>query len=222
MPRIGVTYDQVAAAAEAIAAAGENTTINRVREKLGTGSPNTIHKHLSAWLQTRPAPRKPADLPETIQAAILREIEKQATEAKGEAESRLAQAQERADELARAGEQLETEVADLTEALAAMRAERDIAHMNLEGLAEEVATLKAAETREREAAEAARIQAAETRLRTEGQVEALQEARTEIARLRESLETERTARETSAREAAELRGELKALRAPKRTKATIE
>ena len=50
MARQGITFEQVAAVADALAGEGQQPTIRAVREKLGdTGSPNTIHKHLTAW-----------------------------------------------------------------------------------------------------------------------------------------------------------------------------
>ena len=46
MARIGITFEQVSAAADALRGEGMNPTIKAVRERLGTGSPNTIHEHL--------------------------------------------------------------------------------------------------------------------------------------------------------------------------------
>lgn len=48
MPR-GITQDQVNDAADAILSTGENPTVEKVRGKLGTGSPNTITRMLDAW-----------------------------------------------------------------------------------------------------------------------------------------------------------------------------
>ncbi|WP_243048730.1 DNA-binding protein [Dyella sp. RRB7] len=45
----GITQEQVNAAADAILAAGENPTVEKVRAELGTGSPNTITRMLDAW-----------------------------------------------------------------------------------------------------------------------------------------------------------------------------
>lgn len=61
MARKGVTYEQVVEAAKAIEAEGENPTIQRVLQRLGTGSPNTIHRHLRSWKE-QSAPQKPAAL----------------------------------------------------------------------------------------------------------------------------------------------------------------
>ena len=45
----GITQDQVNQAADAILAAGENPTVEKVRTELGTGSPNTITRMLDTW-----------------------------------------------------------------------------------------------------------------------------------------------------------------------------
>ena len=76
MARPGITYDEVIAAIDAILAAGEEPTIQRIREHLGTGSPNTIHRHLIAWRQSRPVEQRRApELPAELQAALVKEIE---------------------------------------------------------------------------------------------------------------------------------------------------
>lgn len=51
MPK-GVTQDQVNAAIDALVAAGERPTIERVRAALGTGSPNTVARMLDVWWTT--------------------------------------------------------------------------------------------------------------------------------------------------------------------------
>ncbi|SEI89528.1 DNA-binding protein [Frateuria terrea] len=51
MPK-GITQDQVNAAADALVAAGEKPTVERVRQYLGTGSPNTVTRMLEAWRGT--------------------------------------------------------------------------------------------------------------------------------------------------------------------------
>lgn len=49
MARTGVTEEQVSQAADQLLCAGERPTIERVRALLGTGSPNTLIRHLDAW-----------------------------------------------------------------------------------------------------------------------------------------------------------------------------
>ena len=45
----GITQEQVNAAADALVAAGEKPTVEKVRAALGTGSPNTVTRMLDAW-----------------------------------------------------------------------------------------------------------------------------------------------------------------------------
>jgi len=47
--RTGITQEQVNAAADALIAAGENPTVEKIRTALGTGSPNTITRMLDLW-----------------------------------------------------------------------------------------------------------------------------------------------------------------------------
>jgi ssDNA-binding Zn-finger/Zn-ribbon topoisomerase 1 len=54
MARDGITFEQVTAAADALVGCGQQPTIRGIREALGTGSPNTVHKHLAAWREARP------------------------------------------------------------------------------------------------------------------------------------------------------------------------
>ncbi len=49
MARSGVTEAQVSKVADELLLTGERPTIERVRAVLGTGSPNTLIKHLDAW-----------------------------------------------------------------------------------------------------------------------------------------------------------------------------
>jgi chromosome segregation ATPase len=126
MARQGITFEQVAAAADALVGAGQQPTIRAVRERLSTGSPNTIHKHLTAWRQARTVAAAAApELPKALTAAIAAEIERAAARARAEIEAQLAQAQGEAAELAAAGEALEAERDALAEQVAELTRERD-------------------------------------------------------------------------------------------------
>ena len=48
----GITETQVHTAADALVAAGERPTVERIRAHLGTGSPNTVTRLLDTWWQT--------------------------------------------------------------------------------------------------------------------------------------------------------------------------
>lgn len=50
----GIQEHQVWAAADLLIAAGERPTIERVRQKLGSGSPNTVSPMLDSWFKTLP------------------------------------------------------------------------------------------------------------------------------------------------------------------------
>lgn len=168
MARPGITYDEVIAAIDAILAAGEEPTIQRIREHLGTGSPNTIHRHLVTWRASRPVEqRKAPELPAELQAALVKEIERQAADARADVLKSLVEAQKEAATLSKAGEELEELNGDLQEQNDGLTAERE----RLAALAEErqgeVADLKADLDRERQAAEDARMLVAQGRYQVE-------------------------------------------------------
>lgn len=203
MARPGITYQEVSAAADGIVAAGENPTIQRVRAALGTGSPNTIHKHLTVWRDAAPVlERKAPELPADLQAAIMRELDRQAAEARAEKETQFIQAQSEAAELASTGEQLETEMDELTERnqtlsddcqrLDALAAER----------AQELGKLEADLSREREAAEGARVQLAQALNKLETQAERLDALTVEAKDTRSELSQVMTAKTAAEQTAA--------------------
>jgi chromosome segregation ATPase len=51
MPK-GITQEQVNGAADGLVAAGEKPTVEKIREALGTGSPNTVIRMLEVWRGT--------------------------------------------------------------------------------------------------------------------------------------------------------------------------
>lgn len=188
MARTGITFKQVSDAADTLVAEGKSPTIISVREHLGTGSPNTIHAHLKAWREARPAPKVEAiELPTELRNAIAEQMRKAASTARAEVQDQLMQAQAEAAELAQAGDKLEAERDTLIGQVAALTTERD----TLAGKSAEqsVALVEAAQRieREQQAAESARIELAKTLLQIEQQ--ALYEARytAEIAELKSAL-----------------------------------
>ena len=196
MARLGVSYEQVAAAADALVGAGQQPTIRSVRERLGdTGSPNTIHRHLSDWREARPvAPAAAPELPPALTAAFAQELSRAAAAVRGEIESRLVQAQAEAAELAAAGEALEAERDELLERVAALTRERD----------------RQSGVLAQQAAEGARIEVASARLRVEAQAERVKDQAAEIARLGAALEAAHDGRIAAERDAAVLTARLEA------------
>lgn len=77
MARSGVTAEQVFEAIDEITAAGVRPTVENIRQRLGTGSPNTIAPMLADWfrqlprrLQGRPSANDAGDLPAAALASF--------------------------------------------------------------------------------------------------------------------------------------------------------
>jgi colicin import membrane protein len=204
MAREGVTYEQVKAAAEELVGEGREPSIRAVRERLrGTGSPNTIHRHLTKWRDSRPdAPAATTDLPASILREINGEIQRAASAARAEVEAQLAQAMTEAADLAAAGAALETERDALAEQVASLTSERDVlAGKAAEQLAE-IERLGQGVDRERRVAEEARIEIAQGRLKLDAQAAQLNDQRAALERQGLDLRTEQQARTTAERDLA--------------------
>lgn len=214
MAREGITFEQVAAAADALVGEGQQPTIRAIRERLGTGSPNTVHKHLTAWREARPVAAAAApELPQALTAAIAAEIERAAAQARAEIEGRLVQAQGEAAELAAAGEVIEAERDSLAELVAELTRERDTLAGKAEQQAADLADQAQRIEREQQAAESARVELATARLKIEAQAERQTEQATEIERLRAALEVSQQARIAAEQQAAVLGAKLEAAKA---------
>nr|BDH38328.1 DNA-binding protein [Acidovorax sp. SUPP3334] len=204
MAREGVTYEQVKAAAEEMLGEGREPSIRAVRERLrGTGSPNTIHRHLSKWRASRPdAPAPTMDLPASILREINGEIQRAASAARAEVEAQLAQALTEAADLAAAGEALEAERDELAEQAATLTSERDVqAGKAAEQLAE-IERLGQDVERERRALEEARIEIAQSRLKLDAQKAQLAEQRGQLDQQAQDLRTEQQSRIAAERDLA--------------------
>lgn len=204
MAREGVSYEQVAAAADAMVASGQNPTIRKVREQFESGSPNTVHKHLKRWRAERPAmPAAAIALPDALVRAIKSEIEQAATRARAEIEDQLVSARTEADELSAAGERLEAEREGLIDQITALTTERDTLAGRADEQRAELDRLRAAV----DAAQAERQAAAQNAAVLTARLEAV-EARASAA---EEREREARAEAKAAREeTASLRGQLAA------------
>lgn len=204
MAREGVTYEQVKAAAEELVGESREPSIRAVRERLrGTGSPNTIHRHLTKWRDSRPdAPASTTDLPASILREINGEIQRAASAARAEVEAQLAQVMTEAADLAAAGEALESERDALAEQVAALTSERDVlAGKAAEQLAE-IERLGQEVDRERRAAEEARIEIAQGRLKLDAQAAQLSDQRAVLERQASDLRSEQQARTGAERDLA--------------------
>jgi chromosome segregation ATPase len=214
MAREGITFEQVAAAADALVGEGQQPTIRAIRERLGTGSPNTVHKHLTAWREARPVAAAAApELPQSLTAAIAAEIERAAAQARGEIEGRLVQAQAEAADLAAAGEVLEAERDALAEQVAELTRERDTLAGKAEQQVADLADQAQRIEREQQAAESARVELATARLKIEAQAERQTEQAAEIERLRAALADAQQGRTAAEQQAAVLGAKLEAAKA---------
>lgn len=201
--RTGITFEQVAAVADAIAARGDRPTLRGVRAELGSGSMGTIQKHLAAWQgQRRQIVTSAATLPTEIQRVILSEIEREVDAARAELEAELAATKGDRDALAddneAQAEQIEQQTARLDEIEATSQQQAG----RIAQLESDLETAWQATERERGVAEQARQALAKAELR----LEALPKVEAEVERLRAALEASQ-ARATTAEQLAAVTAE---------------
>ena len=211
MARIGITFEQVSAAADALRGEGMNPTIKAVRERLGTGSPNTIHEHLKKWREARPVAAVAApELPASLASALAEEIARAAASARAEVQESLVQAQAELDELAASGQQLEAERDALADQVAALTSDRDTQAGRVAQLDTALTAAQESIEREQKAAEQARIELATANVRAEqqGKTEAAQLA--ELQKLRGEQEAMSKRAIVAEQEAAVLKARLQA------------
>lgn len=108
MASVGITYEQVAAAADSLVGEGTVPTIRAVRDRLGgTGSPITIHRHLTVWREAHPVPPAAAREPSVaLNETFNAEVERHIAQERGLLNGLLAQAKVEVDDLSAAGEAL--------------------------------------------------------------------------------------------------------------------
>lgn len=106
----GINETDVWTAADALLLEGARPTIERVRQKIGRGSPNTVSPHLETWFRSLGARIKdpgafaaPAAVPDPIAQAAAHFWEAALSEARGQQEQAY---RGRWEELAREGQQL--------------------------------------------------------------------------------------------------------------------
>lgn len=211
MARPGISYEQVAAAADALVATGQKVTIDSVRQKLGTGSPNTIHQHLKTWRAARPvAPVAALVLPQALTVAFASELEKAAAQARASMEEELVSAREEADALAVAGEQQEEEKAALAESVVSLTTERDKLAGQVEIQAKEIQQLQEELERQTKALQQAHVDMAKLQIKDDMYADKAAEQTKEIQRLRDLVESAQSASREAVRQAAVLEAQLKA------------
>lgn len=199
MPReASITYDQVAAIAANIKAAGGRPSPRQIREHHGTGSLGTIHRLFQQWETGQAQPERALALPPQLQRAILDFIAQEVTAAGADLEARLSDKQTAAIDLAAENERLARHIEALDESLADLRAENASLTGKIEQLGADLVSVRSQAAEERQAAEAARTELARAQVR----LESLPAIEQENERLRRSVDAERTARTNAERLAA--------------------
>lgn len=192
MAREGISYGQVVSAIEELVGSGKQATINGIRQVLGTGSPNTIHKHMVEWRnlqQNRTVAC--AALPEAVTTVIARELDRVAAQAKAEIEDQLSLAKNEALELATAGEALEVEIQTLKASIAATTTERDAVSAIAAERQKEIINLSELVKREQKEAESARLDLGKMQLKVDLSINENTQLSAEVAILRGNYEKAR-------------------------------
>lgn len=189
MGRSGITYQQVAAAADALVTENTKPTLPTLRERLGTGSMNTIHRHLTAWQANRPKGAAPTiEPPQEVMRGLNAWVTQAATAARAEVEDTLVQAQTAAVELAKAGEAIEVERDELLDQLAVLTTARDQALATAQERSAEIERLTHDIERERNLASAAQIEAVHARLKLDSHAEQLADLKAANAKLTDAVD----------------------------------
>lgn len=156
-----ITFEQVAAAAEALQGAGAKPTSRAVRECLGnTGSMGTVNKLLQAWragLQRQAA--DPA-VPASVQRAILAFVGQELAGATAALTAELAEQRQESADLAADNERQAADLAQQQGALAALHAELAMLQGRLAQMEAESAMLRVELDKERQGRVAAEREAA--------------------------------------------------------------
>jgi len=198
MARQGLSYEQVAAVADALVAEQIKPTLSGLRERLGSGSMNTIHRHLTAWqTKQKPAARKLSEPNSRLLAALGAELSKVADEASAEAHAELQNALNEVAVMATNGEALEAEREDLSRQLAEAASERDTLAGRANEQAAEIERLKDEAKRQHEELTLVRRMLAQAELR----LEAVPRLEQELAVLRNQV-TDEQSRRTAAEQGA--------------------
>ncbi len=200
MPReASITYDQVAAIADAIKASGAKPNPRLIRERHGSGSLGTIHKLFQQWEagQSRQIEAALA-LPPALQRAILDFMAQELATARAELEAKLLDAQQAANDLAAENERQGNHIEALETTVEDLQGEKATLAGRVAQLETDLASARDEAARERQAAEAARTELAKAQLR----LEAMPILEKENERLQAALDAERTARTNAERQAA--------------------
>jgi colicin import membrane protein len=203
MPRPGVSYNEVAAVADAFLAAGIYPTQKKVREKLESGSIGTIHRWLKQWKEVNPqVATAETDLPIDVSKSIRQEIERGKAQERAMVTEKLADLQCEADDLAEHCVAMEQELDKLTAKFSALTASHELLLDQQKEKASEIDRLLKEIDRERYTAEMARTETAQLRNKIELNTEKLVELTNTINLAQAEISAETSSRIFAEKEAA--------------------
>ena len=203
-----ITFEQVAAVADAMKIEGIKPTSRAVRERLGnTGSMGTINKMLGRWKAGQERQVSAAlVLPPALQRVLLEFMDHELTSARTALEAELADQQQEATDLATENERQVVENESQAEAIELLRAEVSKHQGRAGQLESDLVVARDEAARERSGAELARTELAKAQLR----LEAMPRLEADLVAVRGVLETERAARVAAEQAAAVLTAKLEA------------
>lgn len=203
-----ITFEQVAAVADAMKIDGIKPTSRAVRERLGnTGSMGTINKLLGRWKAGQERQVSAAlVLPPALQRVLLEFMDHELTSARAALEAELADQQQEATDLATENERQVVENESQAEAIELLRAEVSKHQGRAGQLESDLVVARDEAARERSGAELARTELAKAQLR----LEAMPRLEADLVAVRGVLDTERAARVAAEQAAAVLTAKLEA------------
>ena len=203
-----ITYEQIAAVADAMKVEGLKPTSRAVRERAGgTGSMGTINKLLGRWKAGQERQISAAlVLPPALQRVLLEFMDNELTATRMLLEAELAEQLQEASDMAEENERQALESQEQTEAIELLRSEVASHKGRTSQLEADLAASRDEVARERSAAEQARTELAKAQLR----LEAMPRLEADLEAVRAVLETQRTARQQAEQAAAVLAAKLEA------------
>lgn len=195
-----ISFEQIAAIADAMKIEGAKPTSRAVRERLGnTGSMGTINKLLGRWKSGQERQVSAAlVLPPALQRAILDFMDMELTSARVTLEAELTEQQQEAADLATENERQIVENESQAQTIEQLRSEVSTHHGRAGQLESDLVLAREEGARERSGAELARLELAKAQLR----LEAMPRLETELGSVRVVLESERLARVAAEQNAA--------------------
>lgn len=204
-----VSYDDVAAAANAITAEGGRASLRNVRERIGRGSLGTVQKHMLVWSESRSQDvQATVALPGELQRVILEYVQREVVAATSRVQAELLDARQSIETLVAESEGQSNLIQDLMTEAAAQRGENQQQAGRISQLESDLVVANARADSERVAAESARTELAKANLR----LEMLPKLEAEIERVGISLDVEKKRANDAERTLSGIQAELVAAR----------